>query len=189
MSTRPVVTSRPPWWIGAAVLAAAFMVAIYRGAGGLGGGAGPAPSESGTSSAPPRSGGSSTIERSPRSAQAGDGASAATAGDEATLSSAIASRSSDVWVEFEAQVTKPLPDDDESPRHQRFLVRTEAGESVLVAHNIDVADRVPVKAGQRVRLKGRFEWNDKGGVLHWTHRDATRGAPRGWIEADGRRYE
>ena len=47
-------------------------------------------------------------------------------------------------VEFKAEVIKLLADDNKGSRHQRFIVKTE-NLSVLIAHNIDLAERVPVK--------------------------------------------
>jgi hypothetical protein len=117
------------------------------------------------------------------------GNTAATAGDQFTLLEAIVEKQRDVWVEFEATVAKELPDDSESPRHQRFLLELPSGDTILIAHNIEVAARAPIRTGARVRVKGRYEWNDRGGVVHWTHRDERRGSPAGWIEVGGRRFE
>lgn len=90
-------------------------------------------------------------------------------GAQALLQAHRAQRSG-VWMEVEGEVERTLSDDDEGDRHQRFIIRV--GElTVLVAHNIDLAERAPVKAGARVRVRGRYEYNDRGGVLHWTHRD------------------
>lgn len=89
-----------------------------------------------------------------------------------------------------AQIVKSLPDDNEGSRHQRFLIRTPSGQRLLVAHNIDLARRVknPVQ-GEPIRIRGQFEWNDKGGVLHWTHHDPRGNHDDGWIEYQGRRYQ
>jgi hypothetical protein len=43
--------------------------------------------------------------------------------------------------------------------------------------------------GDRVAFSGEYEWNDLGGVLHWTHRTASGPHPPGWVEHDGRRYD
>jgi hypothetical protein len=81
-----------------------------------------------------------------------------------------------------------LPDDREGARHERFLVRIE-GVSVLVAHNLDRAPRVPLEAGDSVQLRGEYEWNEKGGVIHWTHRDPDGRHDAGWIRHEGRLYQ
>ncbi|MCB9740499.1 MAG: DUF3465 domain-containing protein [Deltaproteobacteria bacterium] len=107
--------------------------------------------------------------------------------DLADLHRAIADRATDRWVQGGARVKKLLPDDNEGSRHQRFLLAVDGG-TVLVAHNIDLAPRAPVQAGAVVGFRGEFVWNDKGGVLHWTHHDP-KGKPGGWLEVGGRRFE
>jgi hypothetical protein len=74
-----------------------------------------------------------------------------------------------------------LSDDNQGSRHQRFILKLESGHTVLVAHNIDLADRVPLTRGDVVTLRGRYEWNDRGGVIHWTHHDPEGRGPGGWI--------
>ena len=103
---------------------------------------------------------------------------------------------SDTWVETRGVVERVLPDDrdtaDGSSMHQRLIVRTDDGVNILVAHNICTSDRVPAKPGDRLTLRGEYEWTEKGGTLHFTHRPkfATQDATRsGWIDHAGRRYE
>ena len=102
-------------------------------------------------------------------------------------------RRSGEMVAFDARVLRLLPDDDEGSRHQRFILALEdrSGEhdTILVAHNIDLAPRVPVEAGDIVSLYGQYEYNEKGGVLHWTHHDPRGRRDGGWIEHEGVRYE
>jgi len=114
--------------------------------------------------------------------------SRAPAGDTASVVRAIQQRLSDQHVEADARVTKILPDDTYAPRHQRILVDI-GGHSVLIAHNIDLAPRVPVRRGDHIRVRGEFEWNDKGGVIHWTHRAARGRRAGGWIEYRGERFQ
>ena len=92
------------------------------------------------------------------------------------------------WVETGARVYRVLADDNDGSRHQRLLVRDANGYSLLIAHNIDLAPRVPVQVGDALLIRGQFEWNDKGGVIHWTHHDPQRRHAGGYIEKDGRRY-
>jgi hypothetical protein len=61
---------------------------------------------------------------------------------------------------------------------------------LLVTHNIDLAPRLDgLQKGERLVLRGEYEWNPEGGVLHWTHRDPGGTHPAGYIERDGRRYQ
>lgn len=102
---------------------------------------------------------------------------------------AIAARESGFMVTLDARVVKILRDDLDGSRHQRFLIELEGGRTLLVAHNIDLADRVPIEEGESVRVRGQYEWNDRDGVLHWTHHDPDGDHPGGWIEARGRRVQ
>jgi hypothetical protein len=98
-------------------------------------------------------------------------------------------RISDVMVTVEGTVDRVLPDDNIGSRHQRFVVRLRSGRTVLVLHNIDLAERVPLDVGHRVVLHGEYEWNDKGGAIHWTHHDPRRQRAGGWIDHRGARFQ
>jgi Protein of unknown function (DUF3465) len=87
-------------------------------------------------------------------------------------------------------VTRILSDDNEGSRHQRFILRLATGRTLLVAHNIDLAPRVPsLKEGDTVSFYGEYEPNAQGGVIHWTHRDPAGRHTAGWLEHEGRRYQ
>lgn len=78
------------------------------------------------------------------------------------LAAAVESHRSNVQVEGSGRVSRILPDDNEGSRHQRFIVRLGSGQTVLVAHNIDLATRVAsLKVGDAVELKGEYEWNEQ----------------------------
>ncbi len=96
---------------------------------------------------------------------------------------------SGVIVDATGRVRKTLPDDNEGSRHQRFILELASGHTVLVAHNIDLAPRVPLAKGDQVSIHGQFEWNDRGGVLHWTHQDPSGRHEGGWIKHQGKRYQ
>ena len=69
---------------------------------------------------------------------------------------------SDVQLTVEAQVIKLLPDDLDGNRHQKFIIETMSGQTILVAHNIDLAPKiVDLKVGDTVRIYGEYEWNKK----------------------------
>jgi len=111
------------------------------------------------------------------------------AGFSTELTRLIARQHSGEMVTTAAQVVKILPDDNDGSRHQRFLIADAQQGTVLVAHNIDLAPRLPLQAGDRINIRGQYEWNDRGGVLHWTHHDPQGNHPGGWIEHQGKRYE
>ena len=107
---------------------------------------------------------------------------------EARIADAFAEERTGIVVEAAGIVTKTLPDDFEGSPHQRFIVRLGSDQTVLIAHNIDLAPRAPVRKGDRIRFRGQYEWNDRGGVVHWTHHDPDGRRPGGWLEHDGRKY-
>ena len=110
--------------------------------------------------------------------------------DDRTLRDAIDRRQRDVLVQGQGTVIKLLPDDHEGSRHQRILLRLPMGDTLLIAHNIDLAPRLAdLQRGDTVEFQGEYIWNDKGGVLHWTHHDPARRHPGGWLRHAGRTYE
>ena len=106
------------------------------------------------------------------------------------LTTAFQNQQSNVQVQASGRVTKVLADDNDGSRHQRFIVQLASGQTVLIAHNIDLASRVAsIEQGDSVEFYGEYEWNAKGGVVHWTHRDPERRHVDGWIKHDGRTYQ
>lgn len=109
---------------------------------------------------------------------------------EGALLEAVRGRQSDVQVAGSGVVTRILPDDNHGSRHQRFILTLDSGDTLLIAHNIDLAPRVDGLArGDRVAFYGEYEWNERGGVVHWTHHDPAGRHADGWLEHNGRRYE
>lgn len=128
-------------------------------------------------------------EAAPRGPGSAVEAPAAPAAGRDAVARAFRDRRSDLPVEVAGSVQRTLPDDREGSRHQRFILDLGDGLTVLVAHNIDLAPRVPLRAGDRVRVRGEYEWNDRGGVIHWTHHDPRGRHPGGWVHHAGDRYE
>ncbi|HIO93349.1 MAG TPA: DUF3465 domain-containing protein [Leucothrix mucor] len=93
------------------------------------------------------------------------------------------------WLETQGQVIKVLKDDTKGSQHQKFLLKLAPDITLLVAHNIDLAKRAPVKKGDPVKIRARYEWNNRGGVLHWTHHDPKGRKEGGWIYAGGKYYK
>jgi hypothetical protein len=92
------------------------------------------------------------------------------------------------WIEDSGYVTRLLSDDHDDSRHQRFILQLRGRQSLLIAHNIDIAQRVPVGMGDRVRFHGMYEWNDLGGLVHWTHHDPHGNDDGGWISHRRKTY-
>lgn len=87
-------------------------------------------------------------------------------------------------------VTRLLPDDQKGSRHQRFILRLASGQTLLVAHNIDIAPRIAgIRVGDAVSFCGQYESNSQGGVIHWTHHDPQGRHTAGWLQHNGRRYQ
>jgi len=103
---------------------------------------------------------------------------------------AYAEQRSDVQVTGTGRVARILGNDSLGDRHQRFILELPSGHTVLIAHNIDLALRVePLSVGDAVEFHGIYEWNDKGGVVHWTHHDPQGQHEPGWLKHHGRTYE
>ena len=106
------------------------------------------------------------------------------------LTKAFAAQTSGFQVQGEGEVTRILTDDDDGGRHQRFIIRLRSAQTLLVAHNIDLASRVVgIKVGDIVLFNGEYEWNSQGGMIHWTHRDPGHHHPDGWIKHGGQIYQ
>ncbi len=114
---------------------------------------------------------------------------AKTAGD-AVIEQAYRQQRSDQQIEGEGTVVKLLADDNRGSRHQRFVIRLSSGQTLLVAHNIDLASKIDnLRVGDTVAFSGEYEWNNKGGTLHWTHRDPGGRHVPGWLKHGGKVYQ
>ncbi len=105
-----------------------------------------------------------------------------------SLAEAARSHAESAWVEGRGTVARKLPTDTKGTRHQRFLLRLADGTTVLVAHNLELAPSVPLAVGDPVEVRGEYKWNDKGGILHWTHHDPKARHAGGWIRLAGKEY-
>ena len=109
---------------------------------------------------------------------------------EAAILGAYENKISDLVVQARGRVEKLLPDDLRGSRHQKFIVRLPSGHTVLISHNIDLAPRLDaLEEGDQLSFRGEYEWNERGGVVHWTHHDPRGRRIGGWLEHDGRRYQ
>lgn len=118
-----------------------------------------------------------------------DVASTSAAGD-AVLAGAFSNHQSGVQVTGAGVVDRVLPDDNNGSRHQRFILRLSSGQTLLIAHNIDLAPRVaPLQPGDSVEFYGVYEWNSQGGTVHWTHRDPSGQHKAGWLKHNGQTFQ
>jgi len=109
---------------------------------------------------------------------------------EQILATAFKQRRSNIQVAAQGQVIRLLRDDVQGSRHQRFIVRLSSGQTLLIAHNIDLAPRISdLREGDVISFYGEYEWSAQGGVIHWTHRDPKRRHVDGWIDHNRRRYQ
>ncbi len=99
-------------------------------------------------------------------------------------------QTSNLQVEGQGKVSRILPDDNVDGRHQKFILRLNSGQTLLIAHNIDIAPRISnLKTGDMVAFYGEYEWNDQGGVLHWPHHDPDNQHVGGWLKHAGITYQ
>ncbi|MEJ6080141.1 DUF3465 domain-containing protein [Vibrio sp. 1-Bac 57] len=112
------------------------------------------------------------------------------ANSEQRLSDAFKDKRSDLQIAGKGTVIKLLADDLKGSQHQRFIIKTNTGQTILVAHNIDLAPRInTLKVGDSIEFYGEYEWNKRGGVMHWTHKDPKQRHIDGWLRHAGLVYQ
>ncbi len=87
------------------------------------------------------------------------------------MNRAYGKRDTGSWIEDTGIVRRLLSDDNDGSRQQRFILDLRDQHTLLIAHNIDIASRIPLGLGDRVYFRGIYEWNELGGLVHWTHHD------------------
>ncbi|WP_201616788.1 DUF3465 domain-containing protein [Psychrobacter urativorans] len=106
---------------------------------------------------------------------------------------AFKSKQSDRQVKGCGTIIKALPDDNKGSRHQKILIELDGvspKQTLLLVHNIDLAPRVAdVSRGTALSFYGEYVYNNKGGLVHWTHHDPAARHQGGWIESGGVRYD
>ncbi len=79
-----------------------------------------------------------------------------------------------------------------SAAHEGFLLHLAGasgrGLTVRVEANVDFTGPMPIAAGESVIVRGEYEFDARGGVIHWTHRDPRGRHPGGYIEIQNKRY-
>ena len=89
---------------------------------------------------------------------------------------------SNVQVYGNGVVVSILSDDLDGSRHQRFIIELKSKQTLLISHNIDLAPKINgLSLNDQIEFFGEYEWNDKGGVIHWTHHDPNGIHVAGWL--------
>lgn len=110
--------------------------------------------------------------------------------DDVVLANAYENRKSDIQVSGSGIVIRNLADDTTGSRHQKFILKLSSGQTLLISHNIDLAPRIKsLRKGDNVEFYGEYEWNSKGGVVHWTHHDPRGNHVGGWLKHNGATYQ
>ena len=106
-----------------------------------------------------------------------------TSGSDDIIRKLFNNKQSDVQVQGSGTVTQILSDDNTGVRHQRFLLKLDSGQTLLIAHNIDLAPRLEgVSPGTKVAFYGEYYYNDQGGGIHWTHQDPKGNHVQGYLK-------
>ena len=110
--------------------------------------------------------------------------------DDRILQDAYENKQSSLQVHDVGKVTKLLSDDTTGSRHQRFILKLDSGQTLLIAHNIDISTRIDtLSPGDTVEFYGVYVWNTKGGMVHWTHHDPAGTHIDGWLKHKGITYD
>jgi hypothetical protein len=108
---------------------------------------------------------------------------------QAQVASAFASGRGLDFVELQhVTVVRSLNDDTQGSCHQKWVIALDNGQEILAIYNIDVTERIPLKAGDKMNLGGQYIWDRGGGLIHWLHEDPRNRRPDGYVELNGVRY-
>ena len=130
------------------------------------------------------------VQQSQKDSSGGTYSGSETLDDDQLLSEAFNNRESGLHVGGSGRVIRILSDDNEGSRHQKFIIKLGSGQTLLISHNIDIAPRInSISTGDQIEFYGEYEWNDKGGVVHWTHHDPDGSHEDGWLRHAGRIYQ
>lgn len=106
------------------------------------------------------------------------------------ITNAFQNKQSDSQVSSSGVVVSILADDTKGSQHQKFILKLSSGQTLLISHNIDLAPRInTLRKGDTIEFYGEYEWNAKGGVVHWTHRDPGGRHVDGWLKHQGVTYQ
>jgi len=106
------------------------------------------------------------------------------------IAKAYKNHQSNIQVKGKGSVLAILKDDNKGTRHQRFILKLPSGQTLLIAHNIDMAPRIDtLNKKDTVIFYGEYEWNNKGGIIHWTHHASKNNHINGWLKHKDKIYQ
>lgn len=102
---------------------------------------------------------------------------------ERSVANAFRMKATKVQVEDEGTVTRVLRMDTSGIPHQRFIIQTASGQTILIEHNTEIAPAIEdLHIGAEIRFCGEYIWNEQGGLVHWTHHDPEGKHQPGWLK-------
>jgi len=106
------------------------------------------------------------------------------------IQNAYDNKLSNIQIGGSGKVINILPDDNNGSRHQRFIIKLDSSQTLLIAHNIDLAPKINnLSVGDHITFYGEYEWNSKAGIIHWTHHDPNNRHEGGWLNHGGKLYQ
>ena len=111
--------------------------------------------------------------------------------DDAAIVADFQNHQSNVEVTADATVVRLLPDRTSTTgTHEQFIIKLSSGDlTIEVEHNISIAARAPVKAGDHIIVHGEYVWTAQGGLIHFTHHDPKGTHEGGYIQDGGTTYD
>lgn len=107
--------------------------------------------------------------------------------DDGALHQAVQEAQDGAEVTFDATL---LADPATVSGHERFQVRSGAGDVLEVDHNVQLAPAVPARSGDRVVVRGELYLDPGRAGVHCTHRETSSGCPApGFIDFQGRTFD
>lgn len=109
--------------------------------------------------------------------------------DLGVIEQAFINKQSNLFVSSGGTIEKILSDDLNPPVHQRFILRLENGQTLLMLYNIAVMPKIKdLAVGDYIYFRGEYLWNEKGGAIHLLHHAHSGRLPDGWIKHKGKIY-
>jgi hypothetical protein len=77
--------------------------------------------------------------------------------------------------------------------HEGFLLHLSGagghGLTVRVEDNVDLTGPIPLEPGEAATVRGEYIYDERGGLIHYTHRDPRGYHAAGYVQVAGRIYQ